>query len=365
MKKIINWFFSKFSLFFLLLFWFLRGTFKTQPIRWFVAILSISLGVGLAVSINIVNKSAISEFNHSSNLLRGNASFQITGKSGFFNELIFDEFVELKKQFGFSEVSPVINLAVIANNNESVNLLGMDFFRVINTTPSLSVIPENDTELTVFPKEKIKSNRLSFIDENSIFISNTIKKKLNVSTGDNLKISYAGKEIFFNIAGGLSTSIDRDIAVIDIAAFQKKFGFYGKISRLDIKVLNDFSIEKSKSLVDRYLKEKNYIHLIETVGVTDLQKKNNNLSRAYYVNLSILGLVALFTGMFLLYSVMTTSVQQQISEFALMRTIGLSKNELLLVVIMMGTFLSLVGSLIGVFAGLIIAKILYFGLLEM
>ena len=80
---------KKGSHFVFFLLWFVKGTFKTQPSKWVIVALTISLGISLAVAINIVNKSAITEFNHSTNILRGGASFQIKGKTGFFNELFF------------------------------------------------------------------------------------------------------------------------------------------------------------------------------------------------------------------------------------------------------------------------------------
>ena len=48
----------------------------------------------------------------------------------------------------------------------------------------------------------------------------------------------------------------------------------------------------------------------------------NNLSRAYRVNLAVLALVALFTGAFLVYSVLSLSVARRAQQFALLGRAG-------------------------------------------
>ena len=346
--------------FFLL--WFVKGTFKTQSTKWTIVALTISLGVSLAVAINIVNKSAITEFNHSTNILRGDASFQIKGKTGFFNELIFEEFLNLKKEFGVLEISPVLELTLKTKDNQTLNVLGVDFLRVASATPVFLAIPEESKKQLTSPNTDYESSRLSIFGEKSIFLSPIAQKKLNVSVGDSIPFFYAGKQIFFTVAGSLSNEVGDNLVVMDIASFQSAFNIYGKISRLDFKVLDVKNFEQSKLLINKYINKKELNHKLEIVDLTSSQKKNNSLSKAYYVNLSILALVALFTGMFLVYSVLSLSVQQQNSQFALLRTVGLTKKELITIVVFMGLVLSLLGSTLGIFFGIVISKLLLFTL---
>ena len=48
----------------------------------------------------------------------------------------------------------------------------------------------------------------------------------------------------------------------------------------------------------------------------DAAQRVSNLSRAYRVNLTVLALVALFTGAFLVYSVLSLSVARRAQQFA-------------------------------------------------
>jgi hypothetical protein len=122
MAQLLNLMHKKISSFAFLLFWFVRGTFTTQPMRWIVVTATISLGLSLAVAINVVNRSAIKEFNHSTNILRGDASYQLKAKTRFFNELIFENFLELKKKF----ISP--NLDNLLFPSKPVNVISEILF---------------------------------------------------------------------------------------------------------------------------------------------------------------------------------------------------------------------------------------------
>ena len=46
----------------MLFFWLLTSAFRAQPGRWLIAGLTVALGIGLAVAIHTVNRSALSEF---------------------------------------------------------------------------------------------------------------------------------------------------------------------------------------------------------------------------------------------------------------------------------------------------------------
>ena len=358
MKNSLNQFKKKFGLFEIFLFWFVKGTLCTQPLKWIIVTLTISLGITLAVAINIVNKSAINEFNHATNILKGDASFQVKAKTGFFNELILDEFLDLKKKFGILEISPVLELSLMTTNDHKINIIGLDFFRAVKTTPGFSVRPDLNSKISSSTDNDVKNNKLTIFDQKSIFLPPIAQKKIGVSNGDPISILYAGNEIVFNVAGSLSNSVGNNVAVVDIAAFQHAFDLYGKLSRLDFKVSSENNYEESKSLVSKYLSSGKHQHKLEVVTLTDSLKKNNNLSRAYYVNLSVLALIALFTGMFLVYSVLSLSVQQQSIQFAILRVVGLTKVEIVKIIVFIGFSLSFIGSSLGVVFGLGIAKLL-------
>jgi putative ABC transport system permease protein len=59
----------------------------------------------------------------------------------------------------------------------------------------------------------------------------------------------------------------------------------------------------------------------------EAEQRVSNLSRAYRVNLTVLALVALFVGAFLVFSVVSLSVAQRTPAFALLGVLGLTAGE--------------------------------------
>ncbi len=83
---------------------------------------------------------------------------------------------------------------------------------------------------------------------------------------------------------------------------------------------------------------------------------SSNLSRAYRVNLTVLALVALFTGAFLVFSVLALSVAQRGPQFALLAVLGATPRQRLALVLAESALLGVVGSLAGLALGTALAS---------
>src|SRR5256885_10698548 len=79
------------------------------------------------------------------------------------------------------------------------------------------------------------------------------------------------------------------------------------------------------------------------------------MSRAYRVNLTVLALVALFTGAFLVFSVLALSVAQRAPQFALLAVLGLTPRQRLGLVLLESLLLGMVGSAAGIALGAALA----------
>ena len=89
----------------------------------------------------------------------------------------------------------------------------------------------------------------------------------------------------------------------------------------------------------------------------DSAARISNLSRAYRVNLTVLALVALFTGAFLVFSVLSLSVAKRAQQFALLGVLGLTGRERLRLVLWESGVLGLIGSVAGMALGTALAAL--------
>lgn len=89
----------------------------------------------------------------------------------------------------------------------------------------------------------------------------------------------------------------------------------------------------------------------------DNLQRMSTLSRAYRVNLTVLALVALFTGGFLVFSVLALSVSRRASQLALLGVLGLTSTQRLHLVLLEALVLGLVGSALGIALGSALAAL--------
>jgi putative ABC transport system permease protein len=82
-----------------------------------------------------------------------------------------------------------------------------------------------------------------------------------------------------------------------------------------------------------------------------------NLSRAYRVNLTVLALIALFTGGFLVFSVLALSVTRRSQQLALLGVLGLTGAQRLRLVLLEAGVLGLLGSGLGLALGTALAAL--------
>ena len=160
---------------------------------------------------------------------------------------------------------------------------------------------------------------------------------------DNFKLQSGLQLLNVKVAGSVAAG-GAALAVMDIGAAQELFGKLGQLSRIDLRL---------QPGTDRAAFIKS---LRLPAGVTaeepgDAAQRVSNLSRAYRVNLTVLALVALFTGAFLVFSVLSLSVAKRSQQFALLGVLGLTGRQRLALVLIESGLLGLLGSALGLLLG--------------
>lgn len=318
----------------MLFFWLLTSAFRAQPGRWLIAGLTVGLGIGLAVAIHTVNRSALSEFGRALDTVNGQASAQLVATSGDFSDELLDAVVSRQKELGIRAVSPVLERAT-----QPVRVLGLDIFQASRVTSALLPSVSDDRRMQVF-------------DENAIFLSATALKELAVAVSDDLILSFGGKAQTFKVAGLVPGVAGQSLAVMDLGVAQWRLGGLGLLSRLDIQLVDGGSTK------DLAVALKNLNLGLTLVTAEDRDRRMSNLSRAYRVNLSVLALVALFTGAFLVFTTISFSVLRQQSELALLSVLGAARTWLFGLVLTQALLVAALGGLLGIGLGLGVAWVL-------
>lgn len=314
--------------------WMLGAAFRAQPGRWIAAGITVAIGLALAVGIHVVNRSALGEFGRALDIVNGQSSAQIQAPAGDFDESLFEQIDSVANDIGIESVSPVLVV-----RTELLTVIGLDLFRAARVTPSLMPSVEQGQRDDLFAAD-------------SIFLSAAALRELGVSVGDRITLKAGLRAHEFRVAGTVPGAAGQSIAVMDVGLAQWRFDRLGKLSRLDLRLLDGASgssVSASLSSIAPGL---------TIVSADDRDRRMSNLSRAYRVNLSVLALVALFTGAFLVFTTVTFSVLRQQTQLALLGVLGASPRWIALLVQGQAVLVCAAGGALGIAAGLGLAKIL-------
>ena len=318
----------------MLFYWLLSSAFKAQPARWLIAGLAVALGIALAVAIHTVNRSALSEFSRALDLVNGQASAQIVMSTGEFSDQMYDKIVTHQTELGIRAVSPVLE-----RNTAQIRVIGIDIFQAGRVSPSLIPSVSEDQGQSLF-------------SDDAIFLSAAALQKLKISVGDFLALDYKGKTVRFKVAGTVPGATGQAIAVMDLGTLQWRLEGLGRISRIDVQLLDGKGMEDVASAVQN-------LNLgVRLISSQERDRRASNLSRAYRVNLNVLALVALFTGAFLVFTTISFSVLRQQSQLALLSILGASSRWIFLLVLAQAGCIAALGGLLGIGLGLTLAFVL-------
>jgi putative ABC transport system permease protein len=313
-----------------------------HPWRHGVAVLAVALGVALALAVHLINASALAEFGQAVATVNGQPDLSLRARQGTLD----DRWIERAQASpGVDLASPVIDSTVgwdaDGATRHTLRLLGVDALSVAAVAPD--VLPR------VFAGEPTGNRaRLDFLAADAVFANPAALALLGDVRSLRLRTPN-GREHTVRLAGTVGAA-GAPLLVMDVAAAQDLLGWAGQISRLDLRLAagaSDADVLGALQLPPQLLALPP-----ETSG-----QRASSLSRAYRVNLTVLALVALFTGGFLVFSVLSLSVARRQPQFALLGVLGLDAAARRRLVLTESALLGVVGALLGVALGSALAAL--------
>jgi putative ABC transport system permease protein len=95
---------------------------------------------------------------------------------------------------------------------------------------------------------------------------------------------------------------------------------------------------------------------VEVVSPAAQGSRTEGLVASYRLNLAVLSAIALFVGMFLIYQSVTLSVVRRRREIGLLRTLGMTPGQVLLLFLAEGLASGVAGGLLGLILGVVLAQ---------
>lgn len=316
----------------------LLATYSWQEVRhhaWrsAAAVLAVMLGVALAFSVHLINASALDEFAAAARSAGGQADVELRATQGALDEALYGRIATDPK---VAWAGPVLELQTLATapdgSRRTVRVLGIDALVAPSLAPGL------------LPVAAEGEDRLAMLAPGTAFLNPAARAVLPEATV-RVQVGLTLREL--RVAGGVAAG-GGPLLVMDIAAAQDLFGRGGELSRIEVRLQP--GVERQAWL--------RTLRLPATVQAAEPEAANQRvgeLSRAYRVNLTVLALVALFTGAFLVFSVLALSVARRAQQFALLGVLGLTARQRLQLVLWESAALGVLGSAAGIALGTALA----------
>ena len=311
-----------------------------HPWRNLAALVAVMLGVALAFSVHLINASALDEFSQALRAVGGQADLELRN-SALNAELDEAWLGRLRQQPEVALAAPVLELSSYAlqpsaaealSRRLPLRVLGVDVLQVARLAPDLMPLPADG------------GARLALFAPDTVFLN----AAATLALGRNSVQLQQGLQLRTATVGGTVRAGGGALAVMDIAVAQDFFGKAGVLSRIDIRLQPGADRD---ALVRRLQAGPDWRAGLSLSKPGDVAARLGNLSRAYRVNLTVLALIALFTGGFLVFSVLALSVTRRAQQFALLGVLGLTGSQRLRLVLLEASLLGLLGSALGIALG--------------
>ncbi len=314
----------------------LRGALLANRWRLTLTVLCIALGVALAGAVHTVHTSALAEIDRSARALAGAADVEIRGPRNGFDDAAF---AAVARRPEVLAASPVLELeaAIAGGDGASLRVLGIDAFRAARLQPALAPGAGGGG----------LGAAAALLDPRGAWLSPAAAARLHLRRGDPLKLLAASGEVDFRVAGVLpNLASGGEVAVIDIAAAQERFGRVGSLSRIDLRLRPGVDRARFRAALAPLLPAG-----VVATAPASVAGRAATISRAYRVNLDALALVALATGAFLVFSTLALQAARRRQEFALLRALGVTRRALAGLLAIEGAALGLAGAALGTAIG--------------
>ncbi len=311
---------------------------RHHPWRSGAALLAVMLGVALAFSVQLINQSALSEFSSAVRSVNGEPDFELRAQRSGFDEALYERIATHPQVALASPVVDVETQAISARGDRvPLRVLGLDALVAAPLSPSLLPRPDKRGDKT--------EDRFALFDPQTVFLNATARQKLG--DANTVRVQTPTGMVELRVQGSIAAG-GSALAVMDIAGAQANFGWLGKLSRIDVRLQPGADREK-------VLKELDLPNGVRAALPDEAAQKVSNLSRAYRVNLTVLALVAMFTGAFLVFSILSLSVAKRQPQLALLGVLGMTAKQRLNLVLTESALLGLVGSVLGLALGTALA----------
>ena len=330
-----------------------------------ILIAIIALGVASFLSIRMANRAAVKGFSGFTETVTGEVDFTLEAQGGRF-PVSWLSGIRKSLQQNPVELAPVLEVLALVETSvskqkrssdflqvpgESLRILGVDIigiqnFNNQNISASLLFSEEGEEERDIFSIAR---------DPKALFISPRLAENLWLSAGDEVEVIVDDQRFILTVRGILPTSrsgveVPENLAIMDLPAAMALAGKPDVVSRVEVIVEAE---ERSEAFLEtiRISLSEHAAGRWRVLQTEQQEEKGAAMTSAFRLNLTILSLISLLVGLYLICQSIDAAVIQRRKEIGILRALGLIPKEIKKLWLLDLTALGFLGGFFGIFIG--------------
>src|SRR3972149_10419936 len=315
----------------------------SKRLRSVVTALAIAVGTGVITATFTTNTAIQTSLEQTAASIAGNADLLVEAQDpqGF----QYDSVVAVKNLPGVQFVAPRVQQRIFFRTSTQrgfVELLGVD--------------PASDFRLHGY--RLLSGSFLSSEESRGLLVQEHWAGRLGVNVGASLELLTREGFMPFQVQGIVAEANPGQagsggVIRMHIATAQSLFGLTRGVQGLSIKVDNPNSISDLESQLPGLLRSDFVVRRVSQI-TQDLRDSVAD----FQTLLLFFGGIALFVGTFLVYNTLLMNVVDQTREIGLLRAVGASMSQVVVMTLVQGVLLGIAGTFPGVVFGQLLARVL-------
>ena len=330
----------------------------------------LALGIAVYFAIRLASAAAAANFSGFTEILSSESDGVISAPSGILSQGVLGE---IRTVLGDSPASVVAVLETTAapprtledegiGGRPTYELLGVDLIAAQNLTAGRRL----DRSWFNQPSGGAATgdtNRFweTIIKSNAVFITGALAQARGLLPGDALPLVINEQIVSLRVAGILPTDPSHpqapaQLLVMDLPAVQLLAGRPRSLSRVEIVLeAGPDRQQRWAELRSRLVVAGGKRWIVGTAA--DRRASGETMTRAFRLNLTILSLLALAVGLYLIFQALDGAVVRRREEIAVLRSLGVAAREIQKAWLLEAASLGFVGSIVGLLLGWLGAQV--------
>jgi putative ABC transport system permease protein len=334
---------------------------RARWLRFLLSAFGIILGVAGMLAIRVTNEAAMNSIVRLFANTAGSAKLSVTSADQDTNSLPEKALRLIANTPGVALASPILRVNTVAAEDADANQLALGMLGA-TTTGGITlhgIDPARDPKVREY--NLIAGRFLKDTSpEREVVLVQDYAEDQDLKIGDPFTILTPGGAEDLQVVGfiareGAGQTNNGSFGVIPLETAQELFNRNNELDQVDILTTGPTASRKELELLKQNLQTR-LGHDYAVTYPSSQGERMTQMLQNYQIGLNFMSGIALFVGAFLIYNAFAMTVVERTREFGMLRTIGMTRNQVTGLILLEAAVLGVFGSLAGLALGMLLAR---------